>query len=149
MYDIVAFWQSLFEVINPGDLLIVASAQSLGVLTSCFVNMADAWNFDNSFHYLQLQQPVPKKQTSIPKIENFEIPEATVDDPSRPWEIPRAEFSALFKIRPWTNLLLNEGSFVKAYSAYEPWMRHTPTVSTIYPRVRYWASGFVAHFSYL
>ncbi|KAH8601727.1 hypothetical protein B0O99DRAFT_588912 [Bisporella sp. PMI_857] len=42
--------------------------------------------------------------------------------------VTRAAKSALFEIRPWTTLLLNEGSFVKAYSADEFWLRQPPSI---------------------
>jgi hypothetical protein len=45
--------------------------------------------------------------------------------------------SALFQIRPWSTLLLNEGSFVKAYSSYAFWERIAPSVSTRSPQERY------------
>jgi hypothetical protein len=46
-------------------------------------------------------------------------------------EITPVKSSALFHIRPWSSLLLNEGSFIKAYSTYEFWLRQPPSVSRI------------------
>jgi hypothetical protein len=58
--------------------------------------------------------------------------EATIIEPHlEPWEIPRARSSPLFKVRPWSELLLNEGSFVKAYSTYEFWGRRPPSVGLV------------------
>jgi len=44
--------------------------------------------------------------------------------------IPRtpAEYSTLFQIRPWSTLLLNEGSFLKAYSTYEFFLKQPPSI---------------------
>jgi hypothetical protein len=67
----------------------------------------------------QIVQPVPQ----------FEAPSSkpSLED----WQFPRAESSALFEIRPWSTLLLNEGSFVKAYSTYEFWSKQPPSVSSV------------------
>lgn len=59
-----------------------------------------------------------------------ELPLAPLSD-LEPWELPRAETSAIFDIRPWTSLLLNEGSFVRAYATYEFWTKRLPSVSTL------------------
>ncbi|TAQ88969.1 hypothetical protein B7494_g2703, partial [Chlorociboria aeruginascens] len=47
-----------------------------------------------------------------------------------PWEITHADHSTLFAIRPWTKLLLNEGSFIRVYCTYEWWHRATPSILT-------------------
>jgi hypothetical protein len=171
------FWYTLFKVIDPKELLIVAPAEALGVLTSCHVYLEDAWNFDCPCHYLQLQirpespTPLPleegipsrKYRSTGPSQQNFEPvtdpltadnvtdnlanesafssyenalasadyqPEASssAPAPSKIWGLPRAKSSALFDIRPWTNLLLNEGSFIRAYATYEFWLRQPPSV---------------------
>ena len=49
-----------------------------------------------------------------------------------PWQIHHPQASTLFEIRPWLSLLLNEGSFIKAYSTYEFWLRRAPSVSFFY-----------------
>jgi hypothetical protein len=51
------------------------------------------------------------------------------DHDTEPWELTRAKFSPLFNIRPWNSLLLNEGSFIRAYATYEFWLRQAPSVS--------------------
>lgn len=42
----------------------------------------------------------------------------------------RALRSTLLQGRPWSQLLLNEGSFVRAYASYEWWLRCPPSVSS-------------------
>jgi hypothetical protein len=174
---ISTFWYSLFKAIDPKELLIVAPAEALGVLTSCHVYLEDAWSFDCPCHYLRLQirpesptpfpieegipaskyptagpsQPIVEPVTetfsadNIPENlphespkSNSENAEASGDDqaeasssaPIDPehWDLRRAKSSALFNIRPWTNLLLNEGSFIRAYATYEFWLRQPPSV---------------------
>jgi hypothetical protein len=148
-----SFWQTLFSTVNPAELLIIAPAEALGALTSCHVSLQDRLSFDCPYQYLRLQQPrieddkleCSSNSESVHKSSNT-VPHHLLDDASdsaevvprseasssRPplmeWQFPRAESSALFDIRPWSSLLLNEGSFVKAYSTYEFWLRQPPSV---------------------
>jgi hypothetical protein len=182
-----SFWKTLFTVIDPLELLIVAPAEALGALTSCHVYLPDAWRFDCPCHYLRLQRPAgsPRFSSSIdedipaeqyteaglvdqeletesssddnisepftedefPVVhdspESFERPErprtdlevtiTAISSAEDPWEVERAESSALFEIRPWSKLLLNEGSFIRAYATYEYWLRQPPSVSAVLP----------------
>jgi len=167
-----SFWESLFYIIDPIDLLIIAPGEALGALTSCYVPLGDKWSFDCPYQYLRLQQPSSKaatrklrsdrnmKATAEPhsdmsaakqaidplnsSLQNpldhqlesgshaAEIPRRSDWDKVMSnlpeWEFPRAEFSSLFDIRPWSTLLLNEGSFIKAYSTYEFWLRQHPGI---------------------
>jgi hypothetical protein len=166
------FWHSLFKVIDPKELLIVAPAEALGALTSCHVYVEDAWSFDCPCHYLRLlirhDSPIPlplvdgvlphKYRTAGPSqpivepvvdpfpvynvqqdlathesaqvSENYKPESSSSAAPQpEPFELPRAKVSTIFDIRPWTNLLLNEGSFIRAYATYEFWLRQPPSVS--------------------
>ena len=188
--DIFAsFWRSLFQTIDPVELLIIAHAEVLGRFTSCHVHTADVWNFDCPCHYLRLRRPsAPPSQpvvsdkgvhpheypisskahevvepvTTTFSVENVPedllkhepaaatlsassessegpidtVPESSSSEPQRlcsnelePSQILNPQSSTLFKIRPWYSLLLNEGSFIKAYSTYEFWLRQAPSVS--------------------
>jgi hypothetical protein len=191
--DIFAnFWRSLFEAIDPIELLIIAHPEVLGGFTSCHVYSADNWNFDCPCHYLRLRRPsallsqpsVSDEANGLPheyptgskghevvepanstfSVENvaedllkhepaaatvtdsIEIPQGlsesvpesssseprgTFDTELEPWQILHPQTSTLFEIRPWSSLLLNEGSFIKAYSTYEFWLRQAPSVSII------------------
>ncbi|KAH8687181.1 hypothetical protein BGZ60DRAFT_2530 [Tricladium varicosporioides] len=139
LYHFSAFWHTLFKIINPIELLIVAPAAALGVLTDCHVILEDAWSFDCPCQYLRLRrQPDPIPSTTekyleeCPDISGIEAPPKPpeMEDRTglRPWEYRRAISSAIFDIRPWTAMLLNEGSFVRAYATYEFWQRQAPSI---------------------
>lgn len=136
--EVATLWEALFNVIDLTDLLIVAPAETLGVLTSCRIYMDDAWVFDCPYHYLRLQRP---------RLSGAEFPETTVlpaqnlnghsspgvnglptGDSSGISSATAGSASPLFAIRPWTSLLLNEGSFIKAYTTYEYWLRRAPSI---------------------
>ncbi|KAL6857674.1 hypothetical protein ACO1O0_005116 [Amphichorda felina] len=93
-------WSSIFSIIDPrrvtfiGDPSVIAILIGLGPLPG-----AAWWMFDLSKQVLQLSrssrlqpQPLPSKSPSGPDI---------------------------FSLRPWTEFLLNEGSFLENYTTYE------------------------------
>jgi hypothetical protein len=136
-----SFWGRLFQVIDPQELLVVAPVLALGPLTNCRVYLEDAWNFDCPCHYLRLQIPpeastrivkAPKEQQMLPKSPNEDAQASGPAAPlstlvkEEPEELPKV---SLWKIRPWKSLLLNEGSFIRAYATYEFWQRQPPSVS--------------------
>ena len=135
------FWGRLFQVIDPQELLVVAPVVALGSLTNCRVYESDAWNFDCPCHYLRLQispkastriAKAPKEQQMLPKPASEDAQASAPAAPlsplvkEEPEELPKV---SLWKIRPWTSLLLNEGSFIRAYATYEFWQRQPPSVS--------------------
>jgi hypothetical protein len=157
------FWHSLFEVVDPLELLIVAHPAILGPLTSCRVSLIDAWNFDCPCHYFRLRRPnTPSSSSGLPtrsKQDSIATNSLEADSPDtsqhpsavfdnnvtngvtasqnpglssnyslEPWNVPRAQSSVVFEIRSWTSFLLNEGSFIRSYAAYEFWLRQPPSV---------------------
>ncbi|KAH9213414.1 hypothetical protein DL95DRAFT_524518 [Leptodontidium sp. 2 PMI_412] len=141
------FWFSLFQVIDPVDLLIVAAPEALGALTSCRVYLTEAWNFDCPCHYLRLQRMpetstvrlVGAGQDKAPNVTNDSQADGLVGNTLS--KLPsiissgqgslrsyHAKGPTLFAVRPWDKLLLNEGSFIKAYATYEFWLRKAPSI---------------------
>lgn len=138
------FWEALFATIDLADLVIAAPVDALGALTSCHVFMEDAWTFDCPYHYLRLQRgespisndftlaasvTLPGEDVNISANQEIEAPAINENFTS---SSTRSETSPLFEIRPWSSLLLNEGSFIKAYATYEFWLRQAPSVSDEY-----------------
>lgn len=117
------FWSGLFEATDPQELLIVAPAEALGILTQCRIHMEDAWSFDSPCHYLRLKVP----QGSNKSINGTQSSKFFGYSPISV-RGERKEAS-IWNIRPWTALLLNEGSFIRAYATYEFWLRQPPSVS--------------------
>jgi hypothetical protein len=135
-----SFWKALFEVVNPSELLIIAHPEALGALTSCRVWLQDRWTFDSPCHYLRLQQALPEGSFHV--TQHVPIAPQPIGSTSPTLKVPMEEVdcespetSTLFNIRPWSTLLLNEGSFFKVYSTYDFWSRQPPSVSRSY-RIR-------------
>ncbi|EPE27347.1 hypothetical protein GLAREA_03262 [Glarea lozoyensis ATCC 20868] len=64
-------WDTIFKVIDPSELLVVAHPASLGPLAACNVYLSDAWNFDCPCHYLRLRRPAMPVGSPAAKAANF------------------------------------------------------------------------------
>ncbi|KAI9742360.1 MAG: hypothetical protein M1818_003893 [Claussenomyces sp. TS43310] len=112
------FWARVFTDIDPDTLTIVASPQVLQPLTSCHVWSDDSWSFDMPYHILQLRRPtLPNKSSSCSQRPSEDVLEA------RP-----LRHSVLLHSRPWTSLLLNEGSFIRSFTQYEFFNKRPPSL---------------------
>lgn len=135
------FWEDLFQVFDPVDVLLVAPVRILGLLCGCHISMQNTFMLDSPCQYLLLQRDTHRK--SYPTIDA-----ASGSPKSDTWSVsgeasPASQNSKntrtdtrgtikssgkLFAIRPWTKLLLNEGSFIKAYNTEEFWELFPPSV---------------------
>jgi hypothetical protein len=103
-------WADLFQTINPRVVTIVAPPRLLGDLTRCVIDMEDADAFNIKYQILQLsvEKLAPSKQLDQPQNN-----ETTVSQPQ-----------GLLEIRPWTSVLLNEGSHMEASLNYDAPRHH-------------------------
>ncbi|EDN91645.1 hypothetical protein SS1G_01049 [Sclerotinia sclerotiorum 1980 UF-70] len=141
-------------MIDPSTILIAAPAAALASLTSAAISVMEAWLFGIECHYLRLQRPASKEAlvTEITERDNpTDLPQ-TLPETSSPLSgmspltvpsfderlhytlatttLPRtyAKSSEILQIRPWTSLLLNEGSNLKAYKSSMWWELDTPSI---------------------
>ncbi|KAI0389853.1 hypothetical protein F5Y17DRAFT_462354 [Xylariaceae sp. FL0594] len=144
--DLEWLWDRLFSVLDPLRFTILARPSTLAALLSRILYLDDAWTFEIPFHILSLARAgrgagLP---TSVP-VGEAEIEDATIDTASagqtavqlitppnrthafrpRPREAPPCP---LFTMRPWTSVLLNEGSSIKIYRAHEYLVRQPPSM---------------------
>lgn len=170
-------WGKLFNVLDPDDVLIVASVEAMAFLTACGINLDARDFFDAPCQYLRLSRPsrprVEVGQTSTSNVEDsleglrdhtskhtmakkpvdlwsrteeeekvtttglyelhIEQAEAVIPDDADILESQsRADAEELFK-RPWTKLLLNEGSSLKVFARPDFWEFEPPSVSVPSP----------------
>ncbi|KAK4151382.1 hypothetical protein C8A00DRAFT_17197 [Chaetomidium leptoderma] len=122
-------WHMLFSLVDPLRLTIIASPQTLARLLSCMVFVGDAdFSSGERLHILSLSRTSRSNnapgQLSDPKASSqATLPTAR----SCPGEQKRAR-TALFTIRPWTHLLLNENSSIQVYRSYHYFDRVPPSV---------------------
>ncbi|GAB1315245.1 F-box domain-containing protein [Madurella fahalii] len=131
-------WDMLFALVDPLRFTLIASPQMLASLLSCMLFLGDADSFSHRhlLHVLSLSRDArPKGARDGPNLGDKPPPR------SPPSPIPAASRSCsscgheqirtrstLFTIRPWTHLLLNEGSSIRVYRNYEFFLRRPPSI---------------------
>ncbi|RYP85115.1 hypothetical protein DL770_005095 [Monosporascus sp. CRB-9-2] len=155
--DLEWLWDQLFSVVDPLRFTIMAPPTTLAAFLSRTLFLDDAWAFDMPYHILSLsrtrrgeevlsEHQNMKGSLSDPSLSSAAAAksdggEATSSQtqaagPSRystPSHRPsrrkkQAPPSPLFTIRPWTALLLNEGSSTRVYKTYEFFLRRPPSL---------------------
>ncbi|KAI5197760.1 hypothetical protein E4T39_07152 [Aureobasidium subglaciale] len=127
-----AFWNLLFEKIDPARVTILAPPSKLACLLGCSMNMRDAWAFPGMAMQLVSvwREPRPLEVVDPGRSmseSNYDVmqPVELVMDPD---EYGRPAFSSMVYIRPWTHMAVNEGSFLEAYSTYEYFHKKPPGI---------------------
>lgn len=128
-----AFWNTLFEKLDPSRVTLLAPPSKLACLLGCSMNMQDAWAF---FPGMSMQlvsvwrepKPVVINNRSRSSSESDYDMMQPVELLLEPNEYGRPALSSLVYIRPWTHLAVNEGSFLEAYSTYEYFHKDPPGI---------------------
>lgn len=130
-------WELLFEVVDPKRLTIIALPRMLASLLSRMLFLGDAWSFRDQCHILSLERRTPKSlekwkppkpqansEAQLPRSEDKTSagPSEQFGDPTKPIK------TKLFTIRPWTSILLNEGSSTRVYKTYEFFLKRPPSI---------------------
>ncbi|GAB7343030.1 hypothetical protein MBLNU457_g1118t1 [Dothideomycetes sp. NU457] len=109
------FWRRLFNHVDPMRLSIVAPVSILGWLSTVEVVTSDAWAFPQmEIQALELYQDR----------ERCSEPSASLN----PMWADAWDTEVLFRVRPWTDLRLIEGSMLQAYGGYEYFNKQPPTI---------------------
>ncbi|KAI0596387.1 hypothetical protein F4775DRAFT_565175 [Biscogniauxia sp. FL1348] len=130
--DLEWLWDQIFSVIDPLRFTVIARPTTLAALLSRMLFLVDAWSFDIPYHILSLartKRDAPGKvlpsEQSKPVESSASVSSAAIPYATRPRKPPTCP---LFTIRPWTSLLLNEGSSIKVYRTYEFFLRRPPSI---------------------
>ncbi|KAH6891424.1 hypothetical protein B0T10DRAFT_312092 [Thelonectria olida] len=118
-------WEALFAQIDPLRITFISYPDVLASLLSRVVDLSSEWAFKSHKHVLSLSRTSrfalhPDPGASAGPVDSLQ---STSQQASRT-AIP----STVFTIRDWTALLVNEGSFVPVYSAYEFFHYVPPTL---------------------
>ncbi|KUI72787.1 hypothetical protein VM1G_08646 [Cytospora mali] len=136
-------WDLIFAVIDPLRFTLIASPRMLASLLARMLFLGDEWSFNQSHHLLSLSR-VSRKTTSHantqpepqpePQPEAEAVRTSASPSTSTPASTPsssgpsRRVPCALFTIRPWDALLLNEGSSTGVYKTYEYFHKRPPSM---------------------
>ncbi|RYP14754.1 hypothetical protein DL765_006169 [Monosporascus sp. GIB2] len=156
--DLEWLWDQLFSVVDPLRFTVMAPPTTLAALLSRTLFLDDAWAFDMPYHILSLcriregEEVQSKHQNMDRSLSDHRLlstaaaaksgggeassSRAEVAGPSmsstssrRPSRRKKqAPPSPLFTIRPWTALLLNEGSSMRAYKTSEFFLQRPPSL---------------------
>ncbi|RYO90561.1 hypothetical protein DL766_006763 [Monosporascus sp. MC13-8B] len=156
--DLEWLWDQLFSVVDPLRFTVMAPPTTLAALLSRTLFLDDAWAFDMPYHILSLsrirggEELLSKHQKMEWPLSDYRLsstgaaaksdggeasssrgeaagPSRSSTSSRRPsrWK-KQAPPSPLFTIRPWTALLLNEGSSTRAYKTSEFFFRRPPSL---------------------
>lgn len=151
-------WEMLFEAMDPKRFTIIALPRMLASLLSRMLFLGDAWSFRDQCHILSLDRRTPEsferwnpdkpraasEGRSIDSDENpramspGQIESAPGSSSSPPkqsagssdhcGDAAKPVKTILFTIRPWTSILLNEGSSTRVYKTYEFFLKRPPSI---------------------
>jgi hypothetical protein len=152
-----AFWNLLFEKLDPKRVTVLAPPSTLACLLACSMNMMDAWAFPGMAMQLVSvwREPRPVEVAGYcrsPSGNDYDVMQP-VELILEPNEYGRPAFSSLIYIRPWTHLVVNEGSFLEAYSTYEYFHKNPPGILASVGRAfrletDMWSVGYKAVFPF-
>jgi hypothetical protein len=104
------WWRDLLDMrecgLDPDIVTVVAPPYMFADMAQCTLKDVHDWVFQLPLQIMQFRQPVPRPA-------DFTKPEG--DD-------------TFFSARPWTELLFNEGSSLRAYSHYEYYLLRVPSL---------------------
>ncbi|USW48640.1 Putative F-box domain-containing protein [Septoria linicola] len=118
-----ALWRHVLQKINPTRVMVLASPADLACLTNCAIDMFGDWAFsDMAYHILDLR---------IDAAKNVALEQTLIDLNTLeyvPSQYPGIAESSLLGLKPWTEIGLNEGSFLTAYGTYHFFEHGAPSL---------------------
>jgi hypothetical protein len=123
-------WNMLFSLMDPLKLTIIASPQTLRRLLSCAVRVGDE-KFFSDREYLQILSLSRDSKSTTTSPQRYKAPPPDPEWPPSHCCLGEENHiipTSLFTIRPWTHVLLNENSWIRAYR-YDHYMhRDQPSI---------------------
>ncbi|KAI1098388.1 hypothetical protein F4804DRAFT_324970 [Jackrogersella minutella] len=142
--DLEWLWDQLFSVIDPLRFTIIAPPTTLAAFMSRMLFLDDAWSFSIPYHILSLARTkrgpsrgksseyteahLSDLQLSPPEHDTRRASQPTAAGLSTRLRDRKPPACPLFTVRPWTSILLNEGSSTRVYRTYEFFLRRPPSM---------------------
>lgn len=131
-------WERIFDVMDPTRLTIIALPRMLASLLSRMLYKGDTWRFKDQYHILSLERAQKSPHSGVTerdaKKDTLNAPEQGSQScepsktSSRCSHQQKRVQTKLFTIRPWTSVLLNEGSSTQVYKQYEFFHMRPPSI---------------------
>ncbi|KXJ88895.1 hypothetical protein Micbo1qcDRAFT_197183 [Microdochium bolleyi] len=127
-------WARLLSSISPKRLTIVAPPRTLAALLNCPRSTDEHITFEMPYHVLSLARHGKKSMPEMNIAGDQPAWPRTLECSDQNHEIglptasPRATGPLALWRYPWTSILLNEGSFLPAYRAYEFFNERAPSI---------------------
>ncbi|KAK7972265.1 F-box domain-containing protein [Apiospora saccharicola] len=135
--DLEALWDQLFAVIDPLRFTIITPPTTMAALLNRTLFIQDAWSFKIPYHILSLARShrAPGKEAEK-SIDLLSSPLASSSASSGVCSAAACVFKGampappcpFLTLRPWTSILLNEGSAIPVYQTYEFFLRSPPSM---------------------
>ncbi|KAI9715341.1 MAG: hypothetical protein M1812_005986 [Candelaria pacifica] len=107
-------WRFSFPSLGTPSITMVAPPRSLAFLAGSKFRSRDDWAFDMPFHSIRFEREPASSVDAMPQTHEG--------------------LSKLINAQPWTSLSLNEGSFIKAYSTYEYFVKTPASILDNIPK---------------
>jgi hypothetical protein len=127
-------WERIFDVMDPKRLTIIALPRMLASLLSRMLYKGDTWRFKDQYHILSLERDGKvlgsgaKRDGTIQAAEQADESSGASKSSCNCSSQQKRITSKLFTIRPWTSVLLNEGSSTQVYKQYEFFHMRPPSI---------------------
>ncbi|QDS77206.1 hypothetical protein FKW77_002697 [Venturia effusa] len=108
-------WKTFLNTLRLGRLVIAAPPSTMAALTSTRDSL-ESWTFEMPLHYLCFSCKAWKKREVMEKL-SFSPPSSPDSSPST--KRPKRVQARPHNIRPWTQMIYNEGTMLPGYAHYE------------------------------
>lgn len=138
--DLEWLFDQIFSVVDPLRFTVIAPPTTLAAFMSRMLFLEDAWSFSIPYHVLSLSRPTRTQDIedkvsqgrsrtgAVVSRSTAERHRATARRQQHGLRRGQPPTCPLFTIRPWTSILLNEGSSTKVYRTYEFFLRQPPSM---------------------
>ncbi|KAK7947110.1 F-box domain-containing protein [Apiospora aurea] len=135
--DLEWLWDQLFAAIDPLRFTIIAPPATLAAFLNRMLFLDDAWSFNIPYHILSLARSHRgPRRDSENMLDLLSSPFGTSSSPPGASSSVAGSFKGavpappcpFLTLRPWTSILLNEGSSIRAYQTYEFFLRSPPSM---------------------
>ncbi|WEW59143.1 hypothetical protein PRK78_004612 [Emydomyces testavorans] len=124
------WWKQLLAELDPETITLIAPPFFLADMAQASLEGTHAWAFDLSLQVMHFRQSLPRKraQHRASVHQPSLLPPETTNTATTADQELASPSCSFFTARPWTEILFNEGSSLKAYRNYEYYLLRLPSL---------------------